>query len=50
MGLVSSGDEFCARTDRALAGIAGVFKLVVDILIYGENHAQLLHCIQMVFQ
>jgi hypothetical protein len=43
MGLVSSGDEFCARTDRALAGIDGVFKLVDDILIYGESHAQLLH-------
>ena len=28
MGLVSLGDKFCARTDRALAGIAGVFKLV----------------------
>jgi hypothetical protein len=50
MGLVSSGDEFCARTDRALAGIDGVFKLVDDILIYGESHAQLLHCIEMVFQ
>jgi len=37
MGLVSSGDEFCARTDRALAGIDGVFKLVDDILIYGES-------------
>jgi hypothetical protein len=50
MGLVSSGDKFCARTDRALAGIDGVFKLVDDILIYGESHAQLLHCIEMVFQ
>ena len=50
MGLVSSGNEFCARTDRALAGIAGVFKLVDDILIYGEDHAQLLLRIRMVFQ
>ena len=49
-GLVSSGNEFSARTDRALAGIAGVFKLVDDILIYGEDHAQLLLRIRMVFQ
>ena len=50
MGLVFSGDEFCARTDRALAGITGVFKLVDDILIYGESHEELLHCIKLVFQ
>ncbi len=50
MGLVSSGNEFCARTNRALAGIDGVFKLVDDILIYGESHAQLLHRIEMLFQ
>ena len=27
MGLISSGDEFCARSDRALANSPGVFKL-----------------------
>ena len=32
MGLTSSGDIFCARTDEALAGIPGVHKLVDDIL------------------
>ena len=36
MGLISSGDEFCARSDRALADIPGVFKLVDDILIHGD--------------
>ena len=50
MGLVSSGDEFCARTDRALAGITGVYKLVDDILIYGESHEELLYRIKLVFQ
>ena len=42
MGLTSSGDEFCARTDKALAGIPGVFKLVDDILMVGDNVKQLL--------
>ena len=28
MGLTSSGDTFCHRTDEALAGIPGVRKLV----------------------
>ena len=50
MGLVSSGDEFCARTDRALAGIQGVYKLVDDILVYGETHVELLHRIKLVFE
>ena len=36
MRLVSSGDEFCARSDIALANIPGVFKLVDDILVHGE--------------
>ena len=42
MGLTSSGDEFCARTDKALAGIPGVFKLVDDILMLGDSMEQLL--------
>ena len=32
MGLMSSGDEFCARTKRAFADITGVYKLVDDDL------------------
>jgi hypothetical protein len=50
MGLVSLGDEFCARTDRALAGIPGVYKLVDDILVFGETHVELLHRIRLVFE
>lgn len=50
MGLMSSGDEFCAQTKRAFADITGLYELVDDILIYGENHAQLLHRIRLAFQ
>ena len=50
MGLVLSGDKFCTRTDRALAGVPGVHKLVDDILVYGNNHAELLQRIKMVFE
>ena len=40
MGLISSGDEFRTRTDRALAGILGVYKLVGDILLYRKTQTQ----------
>ena len=49
MGLISSGDEFCARTDRALADVTGVFKLVDEILVYAETYGQLLERIKTVF-
>ena len=47
---MSSEDEFCARTDRALARVPGVHKLVDDILVYGKDHEELLDCIRMVFE
>ena len=50
MGLTSSGDEFCALTDKALSGIPGVHKLVDDILFYGEDHEELLDRIRQVFK
>ena len=50
MGLTSSGDQFCAQTDRALAGIPGVFKLVDVILIVGDNVKQLMGWIKSVFE
>ena len=50
MGLTSSGDEFCARTDKALAGIPGVFKLVDDILMCGDNKEQLLDRVKAVIK
>ena len=40
MGLSSSGDEFVARSDMALAGIEGIQKLVDDILIVGDSQEQ----------
>ena len=50
MGLSSSGDEFCLRTDKALAGIPGVKKLVDDILVYGRDDEELLERITQVFK
>ena len=50
MGLASSGDEFCLRTDKALSGIPGVSKLVDDILIVGDTVETLLDRIKKVFQ
>ena len=50
MGLTSSGDEFCARTDQALAGIPGMWKLVDDILIAGDTVEQLLERVKEVFK
>ena len=49
MGLVSSGDEFCARTDRALADLPGVKKLVDDILIFADGKEELIERIRNVF-
>merc|ERR1712218_212609 len=42
MGLCSSGDEFCRRTDEALGNITGVKKLVDDILIFAPDDDTLL--------
>ena len=49
MGLTSRGDQFCARTDKALAGIPGVFKLVDDILMFGDSVEQLLDHVKAIF-
>ena len=49
MGLASSGDEFCFRTDKALSGIDGVKKLVDDVLIFATDYDQLLERICNVF-
>ena len=50
MGLISSGDEFCARTDRALSGLPGVMKLVDDILICGKDAAEIMTRTRSVFK
>lgn len=41
MGLCSSSDEWCRRSDEALHGLAGTQKLVDDILIEGKDLTQL---------
>ena len=50
MGLCSSGDEFCYRTDKALTRIPNVKKLVDDVLIYGRTEEELLETIVVVFE
>jgi hypothetical protein len=37
MGLSSSSDEFCQRTDEALMGAQGVVKVVDDILVQAKD-------------
>ena len=50
MGLASSGDEFCKCTNKALAGIPGIFKLVDDILVFGSTKEELLERIKLIFK
>jgi transposase InsO family protein len=37
MGLASSGDEYCARGDRALENITNKIKVVDDVLVYADS-------------
>ena len=50
MGLNASGDEFCLRTDKAIADLPGTKKLVDDILIYAPNHEIMLDRIIALFE
>ena len=50
MGLSSSSDEWCKRSDMALAGIPGVQKLVDDILVEGVDYEDLLKKIEEVLK
>ena len=40
MGLSSSGDEFCKKTDRAIEGLTKTHKLVDDCLIEGDSEEE----------
>jgi hypothetical protein len=42
MGLNASGDEYCRRGDRALAGVQGVLKIVDDILVFASTPEELI--------
>ena len=50
MGLSASGDEFCLRTDKAIADLPGTKKLVDDILVYAPDHDILLERIIALFK
>jgi hypothetical protein len=50
MGLSSSSDEFCKRTDDAIRGIPGVIKVVDDILIQASSYKQLEERLRLVLQ
>ena len=50
MGLTSSGDIFCQKTDEALAGIPEFQKLVNDIMITGRTKKELLERIKTLFK
>ena len=50
MGLISSGDEFCHRTDKALMDLKGIHKLVDDILICGTSYEELNERIRSMFE
>ena len=50
MGCSASSDEWCARSDAALAGIKGCHKLVDDILIEGKTYDELFSRLDTVLQ
>ena len=50
MGCSASSDEWCRRSDEALAGLTGVHKLVDDILIEGKDYDTLFERIEAVLQ
>ena len=50
MGLCSSSDEFCQRTDDALKDIPNLQKIVDDILLAAQNYEELYKLIEQVFK
>ena len=50
MGLSSSSDEWCARSDTAIQGLPGVTKLVDDILVQAPNTDVLLARLKKLFK
>ena len=50
MGMNSSGDEFCRRSDDAIQGLEGVLKLVDDILVFASNYGELFKRVEAVLQ
>jgi hypothetical protein len=50
MGLSSSSDAWCYRSDEAVAGLPGVLKLVDDILVQADTVDQLIERVSNVLQ
>ena len=50
IGLKASGDEFCARSDVAVAELDGVIKLIDDIQVYAETLDELFQRAQNVLK
>ena len=50
MGCSASSDEWCKRSDEAVAGIEGVHKLIDDIFIEGKDYDELFTRIETVLQ
>ena len=50
MGLNSSGDEFCRRSDDAIQDLEGVLKLVDDILVFASSYDELFQRVEAVLQ
>ncbi len=50
MGMASSGDWWCKRSDEALVGLEGVVKLVDDILVMADTKEELLVRIRHVLE
>ena len=50
MGLSSSSDEWCARSDAAMQGIENALKLVDDILAWGPDETSALVTFELVAQ
>ena len=42
MGLLSSSDEFCCRSDDVLKDMLGIMKIVDDILMWASNIEKLI--------
>lgn len=48
MGLNCSGDEYCARGDRALSGLKNIKKVVDDILVFGPSFKDMYESVRAV--
>ena len=50
MGLCSSSDEFCRRSDAILSGLTFILKIVDDVLVMANSVEQLLERLKLVLE